>query len=156
MRNVTNWNISDLSVLTNWSSPRQSICSVLPEINSDASGAATPWHTHPHQPLSQDAIMASEISGVWPPLSHSKEMSTSCPSLCGRLSSNESFSRWHLRLWPICFPSLLKSGRLNEAASLGVQGELRVTPRVIELLSCGLHLLTVIWNVRIKSFYSSV
>lgn len=41
------------------------------------------------------------------------------------------------------------SGRLNEAVALSVQGELRVTPRVIKLLNCGLHVLMVIRNIRI-------
>lgn len=68
----------------------------------------------PHPPLPQKAIMVSEIRGSTP-----LKMSTSRPSLCCRLSQNESvqfsptMETAGLCLWPICFPSLLKSAWLN-------------------------------------------
>lgn len=67
-----------------------------------------------HPPLPQKAIMVSEIRGSTP-----LEMSTSRPSLCCRLLQNESvqfsctMETAGLCLWPICFPSLLRSAWLN-------------------------------------------
>ena len=91
-----------------WRVRNKSICSILPEINSDASGANTPPPPPPF--LRKKPIKAPAIRGSTP-----LEMSTSRPSLCCRLSLNESFNSAAdgRCLWPICFPLLLKSGWLN-------------------------------------------
>lgn len=100
----------------------------FPEINSDASAVKAPPLHLPLLP--QKAIMASEMRGSTPP-----EMSTSCPSFCCRLLQNESvqfsctMETAGLRLWPICFPSLLRSAWLNEPVTPSLQGGDQVRPR---------------------------